>query len=71
MFDIIFYENKRGEKPVEQYIFNLKNQQSKDARIKFNKIIEYIKKLSEFGTRVGFPEVDKIGGEEICGNCAR
>jgi len=43
MFDIIFYENKRGEKPVEQYIFNLKNQQSKDARIKFNKIIEYIK----------------------------
>lgn len=64
MFDIIFYENSKGEKPIEVYIRNLKNQQSKDARIKANKIIEYMRKLSEFGTRVGLPEVDKIEGEE-------
>ena len=64
LFDVVFYENSKGEKPVEQYIHSLRSQKSKDARVKFNKIVEYIRKLSEFGTRVGLPEVDKIEGEE-------
>jgi len=65
LFEIVFYENHKGEKPVEEYIKSLKNQPtSKDARIKFNKISEYLRKLAEFGTPVGFPEVDKIEGED-------
>ena len=64
MFEILFYENSKGERPIRQYILNLQNQQSKDARIKANKITEYIRKLSVYGTRVGLPEVDKIEGEE-------
>ena len=65
MFDVIFYENRKGEKPVEEYILNLSRQESKDARIKANKIAEYIRKLSVFGTRVGLPEVDKIEGTDL------
>lgn len=65
LFDIVFYENRNGEKPVEQYIISLAIQQNKDARIKANKIAEYIKKLSEYGTHVGLPEVDKIEGTDL------
>ena len=64
MFDVIYYENGKGEKPVEEYINGLREQQGKDARIKLTKVVEYIRKLSEYGTRVGKPEVDKIEGEE-------
>lgn len=64
MFDVIFYENNRGDKPIEQYLLSLRNQQNKDSRIKLNKITEYIKKLSEFGTRLGMPEIEKIEGAD-------
>ena len=64
-FDVLFYENGKGERPILQYIQELKRQQgNKDARIKFQKITEYIRKLEIFGTSVGMPEVDKIESED-------
>ena len=33
MFDIIYYENERGEKPVKAYIEELSQKPDKDARI--------------------------------------
>jgi phage-related protein len=64
LYGIIFYENNRGEKPIEQYLLNLINQPSKDARIKAKKIMEYLQKLIEIGTIVGFPVVEKIEGKD-------
>ena len=54
----------KAKNPIEKYIQNLSSQRGKDARIKFAKITEYIRKLSEHGTLIGMPEVEKIEGEE-------
>ena len=49
MYQIIFYEDKRGRIPVLEYISKLKQSKSKDSRIKLNKINDYIQALSEYG----------------------
>ena len=50
--EIIFYEDKDGNSPVGDYIDKLRKSkdQSKDSRIKFNKINDYIQALSVYGT---------------------
>lgn len=65
MYKIRFYKNAAGEQPIKEYIKELKKKAktSKDARIKFEKINEYIEFLADYGTIVGMPYVKCIDGE--------
>lgn len=50
MYDILFYSDRRGKAPVEEYIHKLEASKSKDSRINLNKILDYIDALAENGT---------------------
>lgn len=69
MHEIIFYGDRSGVEPVKEYIRSLtpkegeEEKDTKDKRIKRNKILDYIKLLSEHGTQLGLPYVDHLDGE--------
>lgn len=60
---IYFYKDKNGNEPVAEYIADLAQKNDKNSRIKLNKIRDYIKALSEYGTRAGEPYVKHLDGE--------
>lgn len=64
MFDIEFYEDKRGRQPVKEMLLELRDKArgSKDARIQYEKILIHIKALESYGTRLGEPKVKHIDG---------
>lgn len=63
MYSIRFYKDKNGREPLKEYLQELGNRADKNSRINFNKIRDYIKTLSEYGTRAGEPYVKHIDGE--------
>ncbi len=63
MYEIHFYRDKNGKEPVKEYIARLAAKKDKDSRIKLNKIMDYVKTLSEYGTRAGKPYVKHIDGD--------
>lgn len=63
MYKVHFYRDKNGNEPIAEYIAELAQKKDKDSRIKLNKIREYIKVLSEYGTRVGEPYIKHLDGE--------
>lgn len=63
MYEIYFYRDKNGNEPVKDYIAGLAAKKDKDSRIKLNKIMDYVKVLSEYGTRAGEPYVKHIDGD--------
>ncbi|MDD6395618.1 MAG: type II toxin-antitoxin system RelE/ParE family toxin [Acutalibacteraceae bacterium] len=63
MHNIIFYKDKKGRQPVLDYLQELSQHQDKDSRIKLNKIRDYIKVLSEYGTQAGEPYIKHIDGD--------
>ena len=63
MYRVEFYKDKDGNEPVKEYISSLASRNDKDSRINLNKIRDYIKTLSEYGTRAGEPYVKHIDGE--------
>lgn len=63
MYSVEFYKDKDGNEPVKEYISSLASKNDKDSRINLNKIRDYIKTLSEYGTRAGEPYVKHIDGE--------
>ena len=50
MHEIIFYEDSKGNNSVLEYIRQLKSSNSKDSRIRLNKVNDYIQALSLYGT---------------------
>jgi len=60
---VIFYRKENGETPVLDYLKALGKGKSKDSRIKYNKISQYIKILSEKGTQAGEPFIKHLDGE--------
>jgi phage-related protein len=62
MFDIRFFEDKKGYSAVKEYIDELQKQadSNKDSRIKLKKIYEYLNLLSENGTYLGEPYIKHI-----------
>ena len=50
-----FYQKENGDSPVWDYLQELSKDNSKDSRIRKNKLLQYIKVLSEKGTRAGEP----------------
>lgn len=47
---------------MANYIFDLAQKNDKDSRIKLNKIRDYLKILSEYGTKAGEPYIKHIEG---------
>lgn len=63
MYQIYFYKDRKGVEPVAEYLQELSAKNGKDARIKLNKIRDYVKSLSRYGTYVGEPVVKHLEGE--------
>lgn len=64
MHEIIFYKDKNGNEPVLDYIKELQKNDSKDNRIKLNKIGDYIQALSVYGaSQLSENYVKHIDGE--------
>ncbi len=65
MHAIYFYKDKQGNQPVLDYMRELARRDSKDSRIKINKLNDYIELLSQHGTRAGQPYLYQASG---CGD---
>jgi phage-related protein len=63
LHQIVIYSDRSGVEPVTDYLRGLAGNESKDSRIKINKIVDYLKLLSEHGTRIGKPYVTHLEGE--------
>ena len=63
MYEIILYKDKNGKSEIEQYIKELRNKSTKDSRIKFEKIISYIRLLKSEGLSIGEPYVKHLKNE--------
>lgn len=63
MHEIVFYSDPSGSTPVLDYMQELAANGSKDSRIKLNKIRDYVKALSLYGTRIGEPYVKHLDGD--------
>ncbi|TNH08436.1 type II toxin-antitoxin system RelE/ParE family toxin [Testudinibacter sp. TR-2022] len=63
MFDIVFYQDKKGKEPVKLYLLELSKKKDKDSRIKLNKIRDYIKVLSLHGVTAGEPYIKHLEAE--------
>ncbi len=60
MYKINFYKASNGHEPVREYVEELASKTDKNSRIKLNKIRDYMKILSEHGTRAGLPYIKHI-----------
>lgn len=63
MYSVRFYKDRNGREPLKEYLSELGSKTDKNSRVNFNKIRDYIKILSEYGTRAGEPFVKHIKGE--------
>lgn len=65
MYEVYFYQDENGHQPVREYLDELeeKSMKSKDARIKYNKIDQYIGILRTCGTTAGEPYMKHLDGE--------
>lgn len=63
VYSIKFYKDKDGKEPLKEYLKELGSRTDKNSRINFNKIRDYIKTLSIYGTRAGEPFVKHIDGD--------
>ncbi len=62
MFEIEFYENEKGIEQIKDLLIELsdKSKKSKSDRIRFEKIITYIRVLQIYGTKAGEPYIKHI-----------
>lgn len=63
MFDIEFYEDKKGKSEVYQYIQKLNKTNNKENKQKLKKINMYIDLLSEYGLMLNEPYIKKLDKE--------
>lgn len=63
MHKIIFYVDRKGKSSLLDYIAELEQSKSKDARIKLNKIREYVKALATNGTHLPETYSKHLDGE--------
>jgi phage-related protein len=60
---IYYYVDANGKVPVKEYIDSLAGKKDKSSRIKYDKILDYIRVLSEKGQGAGLPYVKHLVGE--------
>lgn len=65
MYQIYYYRDSNGAEPVKEYIEKLATTQSKNGRINYRKIIEYLDALEEYGLALSEPKIKHIDGD-IC-----
>jgi len=63
MYDVEIYETENGKSEVKEYIKELQKKINKDKKIKFQKIIAYIRMLKEQGLALGEPYIKHIDEE--------
>lgn len=65
MHKVYFYQDKNGVQPVKKYLdtLEIRSFKTKEDRIKYNKIDQYIEILQKYGTMAGFPYVKHLNGE--------
>lgn len=63
MHEIYFYKDRNEKEQVADYLAELANKKDKDSRIKLNKIRDYIKILSKYGTQAGEPYIKHLEGD--------
>lgn len=65
MYEVYFYQDATGKQPVREYLDELekKSFKSKDARIKYNKIDQYIEILRQNGLAAGEPFIKHLDGD--------
>ena len=63
MFEVVLYENRKGESQIRDYINMITQSSSKDNQIKFKRFYNCIVHLQMDGTRAGLPHVKHIDGE--------
>lgn len=63
MYNIEIYETNSGKSEIKEYIKSLRKNKSKSSRIKFNKIVSYIRILGESGLSIGEPYVKYINND--------
>ena len=63
MFEITFYQDSKGNKPVLDYINELNKGDSKNNRINIIKIYDYIDVLREAGTSAGESYMKHLDGD--------
>lgn len=63
MYNIVFYEDRKGRSPVRDYTNTLALKNDKNSRVKYQKIEFYVKHLEESGTRAPERFVKHVRGE--------
>ena len=63
MYKIRFYKDKRGKRPVADYIRELAKKTDDESRMKLDKINDYIEALRVNGTQIGEPYVKHLEDE--------
>lgn len=63
MYNVFFYVDKNGKEPVRDCMKELASKNDKDSKIKFNKLVEYIDRLSQFGLSMSEPHIKHIDGD--------
>ncbi len=63
MYNIELYEDKNGKSEIQEYIKGLGIRKDKDSRIKYSKIIAYIRMLRQYGLIIGEPYIKHIESE--------
>lgn len=67
MFQVEFYQLPNGKEPVKEFLLKLKKAavKSKSDRIRFEKMLTYIKVLEKYGTKAGYPYIRHITGTDL------
>ena len=60
MYGIYFYKDRRGNRPIADYIKELSRKTDKDSRIKSEKINAYLQALESDGTHIGEPYIKHL-----------
>ena len=63
MYDVYFYEDKKGNSDILEYLSMLSKKGGKDNKIKFTKIQDYIKALSVYGFSLTENYIKHLDGE--------
>ncbi len=63
MHNIRFYRDRNGREPVREYLQELSRKNDKNSRINLNKIRDYVKALSTYGTLLGEPVLKHLDGD--------
>ena len=63
IFEVILYEDEKGNNPVLEFLTELANTNGKDSRVRLKKVQDYINILQAYGNIVGAPVMKHLDDE--------